>query len=127
MTKSVVIIEDDSDLAELMRAALETKGVLVHTASDGPTGLRMVRKKRPDAVILDIVLPKMNGYEVCAAIQQDRRLSHIPITVITGVTESSGSASDELWRKRLDVADFVSKPFDVVKLAERLARNLGVS
>ncbi|HUT23861.1 MAG TPA: response regulator [Sumerlaeia bacterium] len=127
MGKSVVIIEDDADLAEIMRTALETKGVLVHTASDGPTGLEMVRKKRPDAVILDIVLPKMNGYEVCTAIQQDSRLSHTPITVITGVTESSGSVSDELWRKRLDVADFVSKPFDAVELAERLAKSLGTS
>ena len=118
--KRVVIVEDDPEIAEMLRIVLEGIGVSVHASSDGRSGLDLVRKIRPDGVILDIMMPKMNGYEVCAAIQSDPNLAHVPIMVVTGLVEAQDSKTEEEWRNRLSVADFVTKPLNLDTIGPRL-------
>ena len=124
--KQVVILEDDPEIAEMLRIVVEAMGVAVHATSDGRSGLELVRKIRPDGVILDIMMPKMNGYEVCAAIQSDPNLAHVPIMVVTGLVETQDSKTEEEWRNRLSVADFVVKPLNMDTIGSRLRKLLQI-
>ena len=124
--KQVVIVEDDPEIAEMLRIVLEANGIAVHIASDGRSGLERVRAVRPDGVVLDIMMPKMNGYEVCAAIQSDADLAQIPIMVITGLVETQDSKTEEEWRNRLSVADFVVKPLNMDTIGSRLRKLLQI-
>ena len=124
MSKKIVVVEDDQDLAELMKLSLHEEGMKVYHADDGVAGLELIRKRLPDAVLLDIMMPRMNGYEVCAALQSDERTRHIPIMVLTALTEDDGREKDETWRSRLNVADFISKPFSVEELVCRVKKML---
>jgi CheY-like chemotaxis protein len=123
MTKrNIVVIEDDPATLELIRLNLEQAGLKVHVASDGLSGLALIRKQCPDGVVLDIKVPKMNGYEICTTMQSDEALKSIPIMVITGLTDSTSAAEDEKWRERLSVADFISKPFQPLEFTERVVK-----
>jgi len=124
--KQVVIVEDDPEIAEMLRIVLEANGIAVHITSDGRSGLERVRAVRPDGVVLDIMMPKMNGYEVCAAIQSDPDLAQIPIMVITGLVETQDSKTEEEWRNRLSVADFVVKPLNMDTIGLRLRKLLQI-
>lgn len=127
MTKKVVLIEDNEDNAEVVRITLEQYGIKVFSETDGESGLSTVRKTRPDAVILDIMVPKMNGYEVCTSMQQDPELQGIPIMILTGLTRGNHPEQDADWRGKLEVAEFLSKPFEPDDLAKRVLMMLGVS
>jgi DNA-binding response OmpR family regulator len=118
-TKIVVLVEDDLAISTVLRVELELRGLIVHSAVDGLAGLALIRKTRPDAILLDIKMPKMNGYQLCTALQNDPATAAIPILVMTGLTSEDGTQPDRVWRDRLGVADFVSKPFDVVNVVER--------
>ena len=120
MAKRVVLIEDDETLVEILKINLEQAGLEVLTAYEGVEGLALIREKLPDAVVLDIMMPHMNGYEICVALQDDETTRAIPIIVITAVTEEDGPRMDEVWRERLGVADFISKPFDPADLTQRV-------
>lgn len=118
-TKTVVLVEDDPTISTVLRVGLESRGLTVHSAEDGVAGLALIRKVRPDAALLDIKMPKMNGYQLCAALQSDPALAGIPILVMTGLTAEDGAQPDKVWRDRMGVADFVSKPFDAADVVER--------
>ena len=120
MAKTVVIVEDDADTIRLLQLTLERNGFMVHSARDGIAGLDLIKKKVPDAVVLDIKVPKMNGYEICTSLQKDEKLSRIPIMVITGLTENHSDEKDKEWCERLGVAAFMSKPFDPYDFAKRI-------
>jgi len=120
MAKSVVLVEDDEHLQEVLVIALEDAGLKVFCAADGVEGLELIRKRIPDGVILDIMMPRMNGYEVCAALQSDEKTREIPILVLTAVTEDDGPEEDAAWRDRMGVADFISKPFGTRDIVERV-------
>lgn len=116
---TVVLVEDDLGVSTVLRVGLEGRGLTVHSAEDGVAGLALIRRVRPDAVLLDIKMPKMNGYQLCAALQSDPATATIPILVMTGLTSEDGTLPDKVWRDRMGVADFVSKPFDVANVVER--------
>lgn len=116
----VVIMDDEVDLCEVLRLTLERDGYNVAMAHDGASGLELVRRERPAAVLLDIKMPRMNGYQVLARLQQDQELGCMPVVIITSMTVES-DRTDEEWARRLDVARVISKPFEpeVVSLALR--------
>jgi CheY-like chemotaxis protein len=123
--RTVVLVEDDADLARIVMTALEMEGAKVFSALDGRAGLDLVRKHKPNAVVLDMMMPKMNGYEVCAAIQADPELRNIPLIVITALTKGVDSCSDAEWRERLGVAAFFSKPFEIKELTDSVLAAMG--
>lgn len=125
MPKRIVLIEDNPDNAEIIRINLEDEGFKVHVEHDGAKGLEAIRKEKPDGIILDIMVPRMNGYEVCAALQQDERMKKIPIMILTALTSGNQGDQDADWRDRLEVAEFMSKPFDSDELVRRIKRMLG--
>lgn len=124
MAHSVVLVEDDESTVGVVSVALEALGCKVRVASDGETGLDLIRRTQPDLILLDIMMPRMNGYELCARIQQDPDLGRTPIVVITGITDNQDQEAEAQWRERLAVADFITKPFQVEDLQERVRRIL---
>jgi DNA-binding response OmpR family regulator len=111
--RSVLIVEDDPSIALGLRMNLEAEGYLVISAEDGEKGLEMVRRDEPDLILLDVMLPNMNGFEVLRTV---RREGHtMPIIVLSART----GEMDKVTGLELGAEDYVAKPFS---LAELLAR-----
>ena len=84
-TKKIVLVEDDSFLAGMYNTKLGMEGFNVLFAEDGEKGLEMIKKEKPDLVILDIILPKKDGFEVLAELKADRDLQKIPVVLLTNL------------------------------------------
>src|SRR5437879_13108773 len=81
--RKILIIEDESDVADLLTLNLRKGGFKVSTAADGASGLQKARDERPDFIVLDLMLPKMSGLEVCRILKGDVATAHIPILMLT--------------------------------------------
>lgn len=121
--KRVLIIDDEAQLQELLTIAFTSRDYKVFTASNGEEGLKLASSKKPDIIVLDIKMPRLNGYEFLSRIRKDEHLRETPIIVFTSLTEDS-NRSDEEWANSLEVADFVSKPVEPLGLVERVERVL---
>ena len=102
---AVVVIEDSPTQAQQIAAHLTTFGVKVHIAYDGPEGLQLVDQVMPDAVVLDINLPSMSGFQVCRRIKRDENLAHIPVIMLTSADESD----DILQGLDMGATDYIPK------------------
>lgn len=110
----IVVVEDQSDLADLIGRNLEIEGFEVRTVGDGRAAVPLVRSWRPDLVILDLMLPGMDGFEVLRAIRGvDRRL---PVIILS----ARGEETDKVRGFRLDADQYVTKPFGLLELLERV-------
>ncbi len=123
MAETICVIDDDKEICELIRITLETRDYKVIEAYDGEKGLNLVKKKRPDLIILDLKLPKMNGYEVLNHLKNSAQFSNIPVIVLTVLTKGSRK-SDEEWGKSMGVEDFITKPFDPLDILKRVRKLL---
>ena len=85
--RKILIIEDESDVADLLEMGLRKSGFTTLAAADGAIGLQKARDNRPDFIILDLMLPKMSGLEVCRILKGDAATSHIPILMLTAKAE----------------------------------------
>lgn len=112
----VLIIEDDRSLADVLAYNLRQEGYEVHTAYDGMDGLSQAQLKSPDIIILDLMLPVMEGKEVCRRIRSDTRLQDVMILMLT----AKGDESDQLVGFSLGADDYVVKPYSVKVLVERI-------
>ncbi|MBI2861346.1 MAG: response regulator transcription factor [Chloroflexi bacterium] len=113
----VLIIEDDPDICRLVAATLEEEGYSTVSTADGLTGLREFFQRRPDLVLLDISLPRMNGWEVC---QRIREVSEIPIVMLT----AAGREQDRVRGLNMGADDYISKPFGGRELVARVTAAL---
>jgi len=113
MAKSVLIIEDDSNIAELLRLYMEKDGFSVTIADNGATGLAEFEKSKPDLVLLDIMIPVVDGWGVC---RDMRRVSNVPIIMLTAM----GETHDEVAGLEMGADDYIVKPFEVGKLMARI-------
>lgn len=113
MTSHVLIIEDDPNIAELIRLYLEKDGFLVSIASDGKAGLDTFFRTAPSIVLLDIMLPEIDGWEVCREI---RKKSKTPIIMLTAKDETI----DKITGLELGADDYISKPFDMKEVIARI-------
>ena len=113
--ETVLIIEDDSTMLRGLKDNFEFSGYGVLTATDGEEGLNTALNKKPDLIILDIMLPKINGYEVCRLIRQENL--DMPIIMLT----AKGEESDVVLGLNLGADDYVTKPFSIKELLARAA------
>ena len=113
MASTVLIVEDDPDTAKLVSLYLQRDGHKVLCARDGIEGLRLAREARPDLVVLDLMLPKLNGIGVCRTLRQE---STVPIVIVTARVEEE----DRLKGLDLGADDYVTKPFSPRELAARI-------
>lgn len=114
--KRILIIEDDRDIVELVRYNLANEGFEVNAVADGLAGLASLRKSTPDVVILDLMLPKMPGLEVCKEIRRDPALNRLPILMLT----ARGEEADRVIGLEIGADDYVTKPFSPRELAARV-------
>jgi phosphate regulon transcriptional regulator PhoB len=114
--KRVLIIEDDKDIIELVRYNLANEGFEVGSASDGSAGLAQLRKSPPDLLLLDLMLPKMPGLEICKEIRRDPTLSRLPILMLT----ARGEEADRVVGLEMGADDYVTKPFSPRELVARV-------
>ena len=113
MSSKVLIVEDDPDAVRLVELYLRRDGHKVLTALDGAEGLRLAREARPDLVVLDLMLPGMNGFEVCRALREE---SDVAVVMLTARVEEH----DRLAGLDLGADDYVTKPFSPRELAARV-------
>ncbi len=113
MTKRILVIDDEPQIADLCRDYLVAAGFEVLTAGDGPKGLALARRERPDLVVLDLMLPGMDGLDVCRELRRD---GSVPIIMLTARVEES----DKLVGLELGADDYLTKPFSPRELVARV-------
>ena len=111
----LLLVEDNPDLAFGLRTGLEIEGYEVQVAEDGPTGLKLARELRPDLVILDLMLPGMDGYRVLRSMREDGL--EMPVLILT----ARGEEADKVLGFRIGADDYVVKPCGVLELLARVA------
>jgi two-component system response regulator VicR len=120
--KRIVCIEDEPDMIELLRAILEGKGFEFIAADGGVEGLKVVREERPDLILLDLMMPDMDGWEVFQQVKDDPELSKIPVVVVTAKAQSIDKVLG-LYIARAE--DYITKPFKVQDLVDSIEKFIG--
>ncbi len=114
---TVLVVDDDPVIQKLLQVNFEMEGYDVVVAGDGEEGLAMAREEQPDLILLDVMMPKMNGLDVAAALRADAVTEAIPIIMLS----AKAQASDVQAGIDLGVDDYVTKPFDPLELLDRVA------
>ena len=123
MEDTVLVVEDENDVVDLLRYHFKKAGFKVEIANSGDAGLSAVRSKRPDAVVLDLMLPGMTGLEVCRALKADSETASIPVLMLTARSE----VKDRVKGLEIGADDYVTKPFspkEVVLRVQGLLRRI---
>jgi two-component system alkaline phosphatase synthesis response regulator PhoP len=120
-SKKILIVDDEVDLVETLRLPLEMEGYTVLVSSNGEDALNQARKEKPHLIILDIMLPKLDGYKVCRLLKFDERYKHIPILMLTAKTQEK----DKILGAETGADEYITKPFDIDELIEKVKSYLG--
>src|SRR5688572_9296903 len=116
----VLLVDDDPVILKLLQVNFEMEGYTVSTANDGVEGLEKARAERPDIVLLDVMMPRMDGLEVTKALKGDDDTKAIPIILLS----AKAQASDVQAGKDMGADDYLTKPFDPLELLERVSELL---
>ena len=114
--KRILIVDDQKDIVELIRFKLENEGFECLVAFDGEEGLQKAKKENPDLILMDIMMPKINGYQVCRLLKSDENYKNIPIIMLSAKDQES----DKFWGKESGADDYVTKPFDFEELFQKI-------
>jgi two-component system alkaline phosphatase synthesis response regulator PhoP len=114
--KKILIVDDEVDLVETVRFPLEMEGFDVLVSYNGEDALSQARKEKPDLIILDLMLPKLDGYKVCRLLKFDERYKHIPILMLTAKTQEK----DKILGKETGADEYITKPFEMDYLMEKV-------
>jgi len=123
----ILVVDDDPDILDAVGMTLESQDYTVVTARDGVEALAALRAEKPDLMILDLLMPKMDGFAVCKELKDPRwsRYANIPILILTSVREEASRRRYELETgMELDVDDYVEKPITPTNLLQRVANLL---
>jgi DNA-binding response OmpR family regulator len=124
--KKIVLVDDDVEFCEATKILLESQGYEVTLAYDGKEGLKKVRGEKPDLVILDVMMPEMNGYDVCVVIKADSKLNMIPVILLTGVDKAFfETAYTKHMGMMTEADDYIAKPVEAEELAAHVESFLG--
>lgn len=119
MARKILVVEDRSNLLQLERIILTSKGYVVLEAGDGKTALQMVAANTPDLILLDIMLPEIDGFEVCRRVKENTRSCHIPVIILT----ARRTVEDKVRAREAGADVFLTKPFrssEVLTAIDRL-------
>ena len=121
--RKVLVVDDDPDMVSVTRMSLENASYEVLEAGNGKEGIDKAKKERPDIIIMDLMMPEMDGFEACKRLKADPELDSIPILVLTAIGQKF---ADTKYAKemglRLETEDFITKPVDPKVLLERVAQ-----
>ena len=121
MNKRILIVDDEAQMVEMVKMRLEAAGYKTLCAYDGQEGLEKAKKEKPNLIILDLMLPKMDGYKVCGLLKNDARYAKIPIIMFTARVLDE----DIALGKELGADDYITKPFDPALLFGRIKELIG--
>ena len=123
--KYVLIVDDDPDLVETVGMLLESKGYEVGKAYDGIEGEEAIKKRRPDVVVLDVMMPRKDGYKLCKELKSNKWTQDIPVILLTAVGEAvSTTTYTHAEGMSTEAEDFIPKPVDAKTLVEAVERLL---
>ena len=108
MTKRILVVDDEPELVDMITLRLEANDYKVLQAHDGQEGLEMAKKEKPALIILDLMMPKMDGYKVCGLLKRDARYAKIPIILLTARAQEEDMSLGE----ELGADAYITKPFD---------------
>jgi DNA-binding response OmpR family regulator len=114
--KKILIVDDEVDLVETVRFPLEIEGFDTLVSYNGEDALNQARKEKPDLIILDLMLPKLDGYKVCRLLKFDERYKDIPILMLTAKTQDK----DKILGKETGADEYITKPFEMDYLLEKV-------
>ena len=115
--KRILLIEDEVDMVYALTLHLEAINCEVLSAADGQTGLDMARKEKPDLIILDLMLPKMDGYKICRMLKFDEKYKKIPIIMFTARAQDQ----DKKLGQEVGADAYITKPFDSKELLDKIS------
>ncbi|MBK8003677.1 MAG: response regulator [Gemmatimonadetes bacterium] len=118
MAKFVLVVEDDPDQRRFMERALGAAGWRVITAPDGEAGVRIAEAERPAVIVLDVMMPLLNGFQTCRKLRQSATVGRTPIVILT----SKDQPTDALWATEVGADAFMHKPVDIHALLGTLER-----
>jgi DNA-binding response OmpR family regulator len=119
--KKILVVDDEVDLVETVRFPLEMEGYHVLVSYNGEDALNQARKENPDLILLDLMLPKLDGYKVCRLLKFDERYKHIPILMLTAKTQEK----DKVLGLETGANEYITKPFEMDFLMEKIKAYLG--
>jgi len=114
--KKILIVDDEMDLVETLRFPLEMEGYNVLVSYNGEDGLHQARKEKPNLILLDLMLPKLDGYKVCRLLKFDERYKHIPILMLTAKTQER----DKTMGMETGANEYLTKPFEMDDLLKKV-------
>ncbi len=117
----ILVVDDEIYIVHILDFSLGMEGYEVITALDGEQALEKLKSERPDLIVLDIMMPKLDGYEVCKAIKSDPDTRHIPVILLS----AKGRNVDQKLGFDVGADDYITKPFSPRKLVERINQLLG--
>ncbi len=120
-SKRILVIDDEPDVLDTIRVGLEIAGFEVLGGYDGQEGLELARAERPSLILLDVQMPKLNGFQVCRELKQDPDTNAIPVIFLSARTDQSS----QFWGKETGALDYICKPFAIRDLVEKINEVLG--
>lgn len=121
----ILVVDDDPDLVESISMKLESNRFRVAKAYDGVEAWEKIKEERPDLIVLDVMMPRKNGYELCAEIKKNDEYKDITVVLLTAVGDAVATTTYTHWDGKTTLAeDFIPKPIDLDKLMEIVKENL---
>lgn len=121
MPKKILVVDDEPEIVLLIQGRLKAAGYDVIIAHDGLTALELARRQNPDCVVLDVMMPKMDGYRVCRMLKFDQVYQHIPVILLT----AKGKDEDRETGAQVGADAYISKPFDAGSLLKQIQTLIG--
>lgn len=116
MSKKILIVDDEPQLVDMIKMRLEASHYVVITSIDGQDGLDKAKKENPDLIILDLMLPKIDGYEICGLLKKDTKYAHIPIIMFTARAQEE----DKQLGEEVGADAYITKPFEPKALLNKI-------
>ena len=121
--RHILFVDDEPDIVKIVSRRLISEGFEVSIAMDGMAALQKARTEKPDLIILDVMLPKLSGYEVCRQLKQDVRYQRIPIIMLTALAHES----DEEFGLEVGTDAYIRKPFKAQQLLQKIRELISIS
>ena len=116
MKKKVLIVDDEQDIVESLKFVLEVAGFECHCAYNGEDGLNMAKEIFPDLIILDVMMPKINGFKISRLLKYDNKYKDIPILMVTARSQQD----DKLIGEETGVDEYITKPFELDEIVKKV-------
>ena len=119
--KKILIVDDEQDIVESLKFVLEVSGFVCYMAFNGEDGLRLAKEIMPDLIILDVMMPKINGYKISRLLKYDNKYKDIPIIMVTARSQ----LEDKMIGEETGANEYITKPFELDQIVKKVQEYLG--